>query len=314
MTKQIKSLLHQAETFRTQGLLQEAQNKYELVAELIRNNSKLKNRQKLLTAITKKLSSLKKNFEFVGNAPTTPEMSTQVNELIKKLFSFSEKDIESKEESALEGAIALAKFGQFEGALAEFNKLITVNTVRVAAAKNILRCHLTLNSADAAFAKFSEWEAGDLFSSDQIDKIRLFFEELLDKKGIRKEAIKEETDIDVEEAQEADDFLDISSQDEEDEDFLDISAVAITFDNGQYKGEQVELDVSFQSGNIISLIISGDDQGLIDNFKVGNLLEDVHFYSPIAIFRGSGIISAKTQITSGPKKGDYSLDIKIESL
>jgi len=76
----------------------------------------------------------------------------------------------------------------------------------------------------------------------------------------------------------------------------------------------VELDVSFQSGNVISLIVSSKDEHLIENLKVGVRLDDVHFYSPVAIFRGSGVVSAKTQIKSGPKKGDYSLDIKIESL
>jgi hypothetical protein len=87
------------------------------------------------------------------------------------------------------------------------------------------------------------------------------------------------------------------------------------FDNlDAEEGEQVELDVSFQSGNVISLIISSKDEALIENMKVGVKLEDVHFYSPVAIFRGSGIVSAMTQIKSGPKKGDYSLDIKIESL
>jgi hypothetical protein len=75
----------------------------------------------------------------------------------------------------------------------------------------------------------------------------------------------------------------------------------------------VEFDVNFQSGSMLSLIISKKDQDLIDDFKAGTKLKDVQFYSPIAIFNGSGVVSSKTQIKSGPKQGDFCLDIRIMS-
>jgi hypothetical protein len=162
-----------------------------------------------------------------------------------------------------------------------------------------------MGNLESATQEMEKWKKKDLFSSDQLEKINVFFDDILEKKGLKKElAISKEP----EEKAASEDEL------ESGEEFLDISAVAITFDSGPYKGEQVELDVSFQSGNVISLIISSKDEALIENMKVGVKLEDVHFYSPVAIFRGSGIVSAMTQIKSGPKKGDYSLDIKIESL
>ena len=65
----------------------------------------------------------------------SPALSPNAQELIKKLFSFSDK--KDKDEAALEGAIALAKFGQFESALAEFSELIKKDSIRVIAAKNI---------------------------------------------------------------------------------------------------------------------------------------------------------------------------------
>ena len=304
MSKQIKSLLQQAELYRSQGLLGEAKKKYKLVEELITGSDKLPNKEKLLQGLAKKVEALNKDVQIIEQAPTTPEMSAHVNELIKKLFSFSSKD-KDESDSALEGAIALAKFGQFEGALEEFQRLLEVKSVRLSAAKNILRCHLEMGNIDMAKEKLEEWQRGDLLAEEQKEKLSVFFDDILDKKGLRKEPEVEESVAESGIAEEAA---------EDEEEFLDISAVAITFDSGPYKGEQVELDVSFQSGNVISLIISSKDEALIENLKVGVRLDDIHFYSPVAIFRGAGLVSAMTQIKSGPKKGDYSLDIKIESL
>lgn len=302
MNKKIKSLLQQAEVYKKQGLLNEAKRKYDFVKELIQNSDTFQNKQKLIESLDKKIAVLNSKIETVESAPVKPEMSQHVNELIKKLFSFSSKE-KSEEDAALEGAIALAKFGQFDGALKEFDKLIQVDSQRVSAAKNILRCHLEMGAVDSANEQLNKWQESDeLFSSDQIEKINVFYNDILDKKGLKKEAPRAEEQA-------------LSREEEEtDEEFLDISAVAIVLDDGPNKGEQVELDVSFQSGNVISLIVSSKDEHLIENLKVGVRLDDVHFYSPVAIFRGSGVVSAKTQIKSGPKKGDYSLDIKIESL
>ena len=129
MSKKIKSLLQQAELFRKQGLLGEARKKYKLVEDLINTNDQLPNKQKLLNGLAKKISILDADVETVESAPSTPEMSAHVNELIKKLFSFSAKD-KDEHDALLEGAIALAKFGQFDGALDEFQKLLAIKAIQ----------------------------------------------------------------------------------------------------------------------------------------------------------------------------------------
>lgn len=89
--------------------------------------------------------------------------------------------------------------------------------------------------------------------------------------------------------------------------------IKITLEDGPQKGRSLEFDVNFQSGNVLSLIISSRDKTLIENLEVGLKLNNVQFFSPIAIFEGVGVIADKTQIGTGPKRGDYSLDIKILS-
>ena len=140
----IKQLLQEAELYQGQGLLNEARSKYDEVAELIRNNPKIKNKEKLLAGVAKKINMLEVDTQKVAKGPSSPELSSRAQDLIQKLFSFSKE--ESEEEAALEGALALAKFGQFERALAEFNKLLSIEAHRAVAAKNILRCHIALNA------------------------------------------------------------------------------------------------------------------------------------------------------------------------
>jgi len=73
------------------------------------------------------------------------------------------------------------------------------------------------------------------------------------------------------------------------------------------------MDVNFQSGNLLSIIVARKDAEMIEHLTEGSKLKDLQFFSPIAIFNGSGEVSAKSQIKSGPKQGDYCLDIKITS-
>ena len=75
----------------------------------------------------------------------------------------------------------------------------------------------------------------------------------------------------------------------------------------------IEFDVNFQSGDMLSLIISKGDKGLIEDMKDGDTLEDIQFYSPIAMFKGTVVIANKTQINTGPKQGDFCLDLKMTS-
>jgi hypothetical protein len=75
----------------------------------------------------------------------------------------------------------------------------------------------------------------------------------------------------------------------------------------------VEFDVNFQSGGMLSLIISKSEKGLIDALKTGDSLDDIQFYSPIAMFKGTAVVANKTPIDTGPKQGDFCLDLKITS-
>ncbi len=297
--RQIQSLFKEAEIYRSQGLFVEAKEKYTRLATLIQENDQIPNRQSLIDAISKKISAVEIEINKRKKPPPIPEMSTKVQNLVKNLFSFSQDN--DKDTAKLDGAIALAKFGQFERALMEFNELMKKDSLRVVAAKNIVRCHVALSSLDGAVTKYQQWLSSNIFSSGQLEKVRIFLQDILDRKGVDEKlpTVTEPTDA--------------TEQDEtSEEELLEIHSIGIRLDDEPEKGTLVELDVHFQKGNMIGLIISGKDKKLIENLKVGVRLNDIQFYSPIAVFRGSATVSGKAQIETGPKQGDYRLDIKIE--
>jgi hypothetical protein len=294
----IKSLVKEAEIYRGQGLFVASREKYLHILQFIEKNKQLCRDTKLVNVVKQKIVNLEKDVAGLHQETAVPELSQEVQGLIKKLFSFSNNE----GAAAMEGAVALAKFGQYEAALAEFHRLLKEGTFPLMAAKNILRCHLALSSPNAVIDQFGQWVSGNLLSKEQLKQTRAFLANVLEKRGIKTK---------LPEIVGASSVTDQSSEPEE---VLDISSVRVQLGHGPDKGSVVEFDVSFQSGNIISVIVSAKQKDLADTFSLGIRLPDIQFYSPIAIFRGSGIVSGKTKIKSGPKRGDYMLDIKIDSV
>jgi hypothetical protein len=230
-----------------------------------------------------------------------PQLPEEVHNLIKKQFSFS-KD---RDKAAFEGAMALARFGQYEKAQDEFKRMLEKGIMRRVAAKNILTIYLTYASEQEAIEQVKEWIENSTLSRKELRYIRSFLQETLRKKGIETELpkIKEKSDIKVEVEKRKDD-----------DDVLYISSVSIELQEGPRKGDKVEFDVTVQSGKNISVIISSSDKEIIDSFNVGIRLPEMQCYSPIGLFRGKGVVLGKNVIKDGPKRGDWVLDITVETV
>ncbi|MBW2238629.1 MAG: hypothetical protein JRF39_06250 [Deltaproteobacteria bacterium] len=319
--KQIKTLLQEAELYHSQGLLDEALLKYHYVENLIQGHEQLKNRIKLFDAVSKKIQRLENDIQRIEKAPKKPEVSAKIQDLIKKLFTFTPKM--NEDARALEGAVALAKFGQFKRAILEFKALLKKNSLRVAAAKNIVRCHMALSSVDDAVAEYEQWLSENIFLPNQLQRLRIFFENVLKKEGIDKvlpqtkmSADDMETMIHIPEIHQVkpqvyeNDGFKIEEVEIEDDEDLDIDSIGITFDSGPQKDQLFEFKVRFQLGNVVSLLIPGREKDLIENFKAGTTINDVQYYSNIAFFNGSGLITAVKEIKIGPLRGDYCVDIE----
>jgi tetratricopeptide (TPR) repeat protein len=307
----IKTLLQEAELYRSQGLLKESIGKYRAAADILQKVDKIKNRDAYLDGIARKIRAAEKELDAFLNAPITPEMTATVQDLIKEKFSFA-KDDESR---PLEGAIALAKFGQYSRALAEFRSLLSEESVKVAAAKNIIRCHISRESFDEGIEEFRQWDGESLFSLPQLENLRVFFQGVLDKRGIDKTIeLSQSVAEGFNEIESSELGLEIEqSAAGQEEELLDISSIGVLMEDGPQTGERVEFDVSFQSGKEISLLIPSREKAMIEHLRVGTKLNDIEFYSPFAMFQGAGIVTSNTKIATGPKRGDFSLDIKVTS-
>ena len=327
--KKIKTLLKEAELYHSQGLLYEAIAKYNDATELIQNNEQLKNKQNLLEGISKKINVLKQDISKMELAPKKPEVSENIQDLIKKMYAFTpDMDEDAK---AIEGAVALAKFGQFKRAIVDFNELLKRDSTRVDAAKNILRCHMALFSIDEAISQYENWLLDDIFHPNQLDKIYIFFENLLKSEGVEKTLPKTKEQVDkvkvvvssendqIQVSEPEDVGLEKSEAETEgevesetgSEDVLDVNSIGISVDSGPQKGHVYEFKVRFQLGKVVSLLIPSRDKDVIENFKVGNEIHGVQYYSNVGLFKGSGLVSAVKEITIGPLRGDYCVDIEV---
>jgi len=302
--KQIKTLLQEAEIYRSQGLSQEASQKYHDIVDLVKNNPDFPNSEKLLESIEKKVNEAYPLEDLHGKISSSGKMSTEKQDISKNEFLSSG----GKDASILEGAIALARFGQYKRSLSEFAKLLNNKSLRVIAAKNILRCHMAIASVDDAIAQYEKWVSDDTFPTKHIEKIKVFLEGLLEKKNSNatlSTPIKIKMGDDPDEASISEELF------EENEDFLDISSIGIVMENGPKKGNIYEFDVNLQSGSQLNFIISGKDQDLINSLNEGQVLNKAQFFTPISILKSSCVISSKIMISSGTNKGDCSLDIKV---
>jgi len=290
----IRSLVKQATLYRAQGLLAESRGKYEEILSFLGSKQQFQNVEKLAEAIKERLQNVNRDIAEIRSAPSAPDLSPQLQSLIKKLFTFSQ----TREVAAMEGATALAKFGQYEEAVGELQKLLKEGILPTVAAKNILRCYLTLSLPHAAVEQFKEWIRNDSLSKEDLKYVRDFLESSLRKKGLR-EIIPALSG--------AVDNASVKTQD----DFLDISSIRIFFNDGKRHRYAVELDVIYQIGNLVSIVVSSADRALLDSLKIGRTLPDIQFYTAVTVFRGSGIVSRKSIIEKGPRKDNYLVDITL---
>lgn len=294
--QRVESLVKEADIYRSQGFLVAAKQKYTELLQLIQGHGKYSKNEKLISAVERKIRFIEKDITEATKADAKPQLSEETQGLIQKLFSFSQ----NKETATMEGAVALAKFGQYQKALTEFMRLMDEGILPLEAAKNILRCHLSLSPPEVALTQYKSWVSRNDFPPDDLKYLRRFLKNLLDKRGVKVEI----PEI-IEPAGK------VKKKKKAEEEVLDISSVGVPLNWGPLRGETVEFEVSFQSGNTISIVVPSDKTHLLEAFRPGLKLEDMQCYSLIAVFNGTGVVSGKSEITSGPKKGDFALDITI---
>ena len=292
----ILSLVREADLYHNQGLLSESKGKYAQALALIERDTRLADRDHLVEAVRKKIRKVDKTIAEAKATPKVPDLSPQLRNLIRKSFSFSR----TREVASMEGALALAKFGQYEEAIHEFQSLLKQGSLPIVTARHILRCYFSLSLPYAAIAQFRDWSSSQKMSKTDLRYVRDFLEEALKEAGFKghlPSLLKEEP---------------VPSTHSTKEEALDISAIRIQFAEGTFAGQVFETDVIAQFGNLVTVLVPARREDLAGAFRIGNRLERVQCYSSITFFMAQGIVSRKFTVEKGPRQGDYLIDITIE--
>ncbi len=296
--KRIQGLVKEAETYRSMSLLKQSKGKYMELLDLVQNDPSTSKNKSLVDDIKNRIQAIDNEISEIDQATETPEISEDVQDLIRNLFSFSR----NQATAAIEGAVALAKFGQYNKAVKELERLVKDGPIPLQAAINLLRCHLSLASPDVAVKQYKQWAAREELGKGDLKYLRTFLENYFKKRGIEADLPKSE-----EESSEK------AEMEGKSDDLIDLSSIGIQIEDGPHKGKTVEFDVSFQSGNTVSIIIPPNKKDLVDLFEKGERFSNIQCTSSIAIFSGSGTVSAKTNVTTGPKRGSYTIDITLDA-
>lgn len=371
--KEIKTLLKEAQLYQNQGLLKEAKKLYESAVELVESNQKLSasEKEKVLVGILKQIQSLDEVTYRVEKKTNITEISPRDRDLIKNLFSGTQAN--DRDTSMLEGAVALAKFGQFDRAITEFEDLLEDSPLRIVAAKHILRCHMAMRALHDPVHQFQKWVTTGYFGKEELSELSTFLErtyglsvseqgpatqtlvvapaspppqaapapkpapqpakppveessfdpyedEYVDVIGaVGEKTAKQDTAAPVDDSEGYVDIIgekkkkptltydDIASDDMDD--YVDyISSVGIPIANG----ELATIPVNLQTGSVANLIIPAEQKNVIGIMKKGVRIENAKLNSPISSNTGNCMVVSVARIDMGPKKGDYSVDLKIE--
>jgi adenylate cyclase len=114
------SLVKEAEIYRGQGLIEESRETYARLLAFVQRHEKFMTNRELVHAVEEKIKAVDGELRDRDLRVEIPDLSEELQGLISKLFSFSS----NQDVAAIEGAVALAKFGQYEKALEKLQKLI----------------------------------------------------------------------------------------------------------------------------------------------------------------------------------------------
>jgi tetratricopeptide (TPR) repeat protein len=295
---QIQTLIKEAQIYKAQGLLEQSKTRYIEALEMIQGHKQFGKSQKLISAVKSQISSVEEDIAELEEAPEKPVLSEATQALIGDLFSFSR----NRSIAEIEAAVALAKFGQYEKAVGEFKRLIKENKMPLLAAKNLLRCHLELATREAAIDQLKSWASRRKpFSKSELNYLKNFLQGALGGGPRQPDA----TPIDVAGNEEGD----VAGRVDE---TTEIYKVSIPMTMAPFNGQNIDFEVTYQTGNRISTVIPADRKDLINALSKGLRFSAAKCFSSFGMLSAGASVTEIKPITSGPRRGDYSLDLEIE--
>lgn len=292
----ILSMLKEAQLYRQQGLLEETLQQYRKIEKTIRGHKTAKNKEALLEKVLKKKQAVEKEFQVYLESREIPEVSDKVRKLMRSMFSLDDPEV--KGSSLLGEAIALAGFGQYDAAVEALERLLDIESLRLDAAKKLIAYTLEFKGKQKAIGMIRKLEADNRFSMEDRNNLIKYLQEQLKITDMGKNpALKQMQEPDSE----------IS-----DSDVFDISAIRLKKTESQGKKDnRQKLNIIFQHGTKINIIVPRDQKDLSSVFQTGRTVEGVVCYSTMGTFSSTMYVLLNRTIDFGPHNGDASINLKI---
>lgn len=298
MEAEIQRLMKEGDLYHSQGLFNEAMAVYETLQSTLRNSRGLPRRDEHLARVSEKIQAVQSDREETEELTRSPRVSSKAQNVIKRLFSsrHKEKDLE-----ALDEAVTLVDFGQYERALSELQPLLERKRVRLQAAESILRCQMAMGEVDAVLNRFRQWQTGERFPADDIERIRSYLDTLLQEAGLGN-SLQEVTAART-----------ARRTYEGNGDLLEFQFIEIAFEDGPLRGKRVDLPVQEQDGNQIRILISEEQGLLLEQMEPGRLLGHVRYFAPPhALMNASAEVVEKRKRSASAQDG-FVVNLRIRA-
>ncbi|MFC1886680.1 hypothetical protein ACFLZM_06465 [Thermodesulfobacteriota bacterium] len=318
----IQSLVNEADIYRRQGLLNESKAKFMKILELIEKQKSFPKQEQYIKVIRAKIQAVTSEITAIDQADESPDLSDDIQQLISNLWAFSNDE----NTAALESAVALAEFGQYEKAVAKFQELLDNHVLPMATAKNMIQCHMALAEPEAVPLQFKQWVKQGNFSDEELSTLRKFYLDRLesDQKGSKRPANlnliestvaqNQSNKEEVEKAQPVSRHKIVSEKNignEPPEDMLEISSVKFQFDQQNDHQAIAEFEVTYQMGDTVCFVVKAAESQFAEQLNPGRELSEIQCFSPVSIFFADGVISDRKKIDSGPREGDFAYRLKL---
>lgn len=267
--------------------MQESLRQYRKVEQMLSGLPSAKIPQSLLDKIIRKIERIEQEHRCSLENRDPPEVSDKVRKLMRTMFSL--EDPEVKGSSLLGEAITLARFGQFEAAMQEFEKLFDNDRLRMDAAKNMLQYGLEYKSEREMGALIRKWKDDIRFSAEEHNYIVQYLHQLIQNERAENRGKTNRNDE--------------SPPDIPEGNIPDISALGLKLPKGPKAGESVRLPVYFQHGPRLNVIVSEDSPHIAEALQQGDLISEVTFFSPAPGFSGTLYVQRCRKIDFARKKG-----------
>lgn len=293
----ILHMFKEAELYRKQGLLDETVQQYRKIEKIILKTEKIRHKASLLEKLAIKIKHIDEQINSYNETAAMPVVSEKARHLMRSMFSIDDPEVMGS--ASLGEAIVLARFGQYAAATLAFESLFDNDHLRMHAAKKMLEYGLEYKTEMEMLWIIQKWEADHRFSIEDKNYLIKYLQDLL-KTQPASDRLEKTAAIEPE------------SEIKEDH-VLDISAVyfEVADDVKTNKSRKVKLEVSFQHGTRINVLVPENETGISQHLKTGDIIQNVGLRSLRSISLATLYVQRIRKIDFGVQQGDTSITLKI---